>query len=178
MRTNPPKPKWRCAEERSRRSCAYWHWLHTLMRSPHPLWLTARPRDPLSDLRTPSPPPLHVASLIPLSRCQVVATAVGQISRAFKCETPSHVSRTAVRLGRGRSQFSTLHMADSSASAEADIQGKVCLVTGGNRGMGLMTARGLLSKGAHVVVTCRDAEGEERAARKLKAFKQVPSQLL
>jgi 3-oxoacyl-ACP reductase-like protein len=61
----------------------------------------------------------------------------------------------------------------ASGTEELDVTGKVCLVTGGNRGMGLSTARGLLSKGAHVVVTCRDQEGEERAARKLKQFRQV-----
>lgn len=39
-----------------------------------------------------------------------------------------------------------------------DVRGKVAVVTGGSRGIGLMIARGLLQAGAEVVITSRKAE--------------------
>ncbi|WP_293160059.1 hypothetical protein [Okeania sp. SIO2C9] len=35
-----------------------------------------------------------------------------------------------------------------------DLQNQVCIVTGGNYGVGLMTAVGLAKAGFHVVITC------------------------
>lgn len=48
----------------------------------------------------------------------------------------------------------------------ARIEGKVCVVTGAARGLGLAAAEALLAEGAKVLLTDRDiAEGERQAAR-------------
>jgi len=47
----------------------------------------------------------------------------------------------------------------------ASMDGKICIVTGGNNGIGKETARGLAQAGATVVIACRDAaKGEEARA--------------
>ena len=43
-----------------------------------------------------------------------------------------------------------------------DLTGKVAVVTGGTRGIGLMMARGLLEAGASVYVSSRKAEAGEK----------------
>jgi NAD(P)-dependent dehydrogenase (short-subunit alcohol dehydrogenase family) len=48
-----------------------------------------------------------------------------------------------------------------------DLSGKVAVVTGGSRGIGLMMARGLLEAGASVVISSRDAEACKRAVDEL-----------
>jgi 3-oxoacyl-[acyl-carrier protein] reductase len=54
---------------------------------------------------------------------------------------------------------------DSGAAAA----GKVALITGGSRGIGLAIARALAGSGAKVVITGRDAATLEKAAAELKA---------
>src|SRR5438445_11132431 len=49
------------------------------------------------------------------------------------------------------------------------LNGKACLVTGASRGIGLATARGLCAEGAHVLLTARDANALEGAARECAA---------
>jgi NAD(P)-dependent dehydrogenase (short-subunit alcohol dehydrogenase family) len=49
------------------------------------------------------------------------------------------------------------------------VDGKVAVVTGGSRGIGLMLARGLLDAGMSVVISSRKADQLERAAEELSA---------
>jgi NAD(P)-dependent dehydrogenase (short-subunit alcohol dehydrogenase family) len=50
-----------------------------------------------------------------------------------------------------------------------DFSGKVALVTGGSRGLGLAMAQGLASHGAEVIVTSRDAESCDKAVADIRA---------
>ncbi|MBA3328737.1 MAG: SDR family NAD(P)-dependent oxidoreductase, partial [Solirubrobacterales bacterium] len=51
--------------------------------------------------------------------------------------------------------------------ARYDLSGKVALVTGGARGIGLATARALLARGATVVIVDLDRSAAESAAAQL-----------
>jgi NAD(P)-dependent dehydrogenase (short-subunit alcohol dehydrogenase family) len=56
-----------------------------------------------------------------------------------------------------------------------DLTGKVAVVTGGTRGIGLMMARGLLEAGASVVVSSRKPEAGEAAVAELSGHGPVAS---
>jgi 2-deoxy-D-gluconate 3-dehydrogenase len=51
-----------------------------------------------------------------------------------------------------------------------DLTGKIAIVTGGNGGIGLGIARGLVGAGAHVVVAARNQEKNSRAVEELNAL--------
>lgn len=51
-----------------------------------------------------------------------------------------------------------------------EMEGKVCLVTGGSRGIGFHIARGLAMMGGFVVLASHDRQRGERASRKINAF--------
>src|SRR5207244_11646856 len=48
-----------------------------------------------------------------------------------------------------------------------DFHGKVVLITGGSRGLGLTLARQIVQEGAKLAICARDSEELERAARDL-----------
>ena len=50
------------------------------------------------------------------------------------------------------------------------IKGKVALITGGSRGIGLMIARGYVQAGAKVYISSRKAEVCDQVAKELSAF--------
>jgi len=56
------------------------------------------------------------------------------------------------------------------ANAMFDLSGKVALVTGGSRGMGLSMVRGLAAAGADVIIASRKLEACEAAAREVEAL--------
>ncbi len=51
-----------------------------------------------------------------------------------------------------------------------DLSGKVCLVTGANRGLGRAIAVGLAQAGGDVVIACRDQAAGEVVAREIEAL--------
>ncbi len=53
-------------------------------------------------------------------------------------------------------------------SVEADLSGKVALITGGSRGLGLAMARELAGEGCRLVICARDGEELDRAAADLE----------
>src|SRR5918912_801832 len=50
------------------------------------------------------------------------------------------------------------------ASSTCSVRGKVVLITGGSRGLGLVLARHLADEGAHLAICARDADELDRAA--------------
>ena len=64
---------------------------------------------------------------------------------------------------------------EPDSSSLFDLTGKVALVTGGTRGIGLMAARGLLSAGARVYISSRKPEAGAEAVGQLSAFGDVIS---
>ena len=56
----------------------------------------------------------------------------------------------------------------------ARLDGRICLVTGATSGIGLATARGLASLGAHVVIVGRDRERAESARKSISETTDNP----
>src|ERR1051326_7751558 len=55
------------------------------------------------------------------------------------------------------------------ATTAHSMQGKVCLITGANSGIGKATALGLANMGATIVLVCRDQHRGEAAQAEIKA---------
>ena len=58
-----------------------------------------------------------------------------------------------------------------SAPAPSQLRGKVALITGANRGIGLAIARALASEGCNLVITARDEPALNKTGRELARFK-------
>lgn len=66
--------------------------------------------------------------------------------------------------------------AATSRTRSFDFRGKVVLITGGSRGLGLVLARALSKQGARLALCARDAEDLEAVRQELDAF-TVPCDL-
>ncbi len=64
-------------------------------------------------------------------------------------------------------------MSQDLAAKLFDVSGKVAVVTGGSRGIGLVIARGLLEAGAEVVISSRKAGAVDAAVAELSKFGTV-----
>ena len=61
-------------------------------------------------------------------------------------------------------------MSSTDPSELFSVRGRVALVTGGSRGVGLMIARGLVRAGAEVIISSRKVDACEAAVAELSAF--------
>lgn len=52
---------------------------------------------------------------------------------------------------------------------QVDLRDRLCVVTGGTAGLGFATARALASRGAHVILACRDAQRGGQAMAKIQS---------
>ncbi|GIL54629.1 hypothetical protein Vafri_10363 [Volvox africanus] len=59
-------------------------------------------------------------------------------------------------------------IASGPLGLDTSMKGKYCIVTGSNCGIGLQVARGLMRRGAHVIMACRNMTACEQAAAVLR----------
>ena len=58
---------------------------------------------------------------------------------------------------------------------DASLSGRVALITGANTGIGLVTARELAVRGAHVFIACRSAERARAALATMPVHTGAPA---
>jgi len=63
-------------------------------------------------------------------------------------------------------------------TTEATMEGRLCVVTGANSGVGYETALRLARGGAHVVMICRNRQRGEEAKKKIEAHASAPVDLI
>ena len=80
-----------------------------------------------------------------------------------------HLSRRSWLVTTGLCGAAPSIVGATGSTSSPDLTGRIALVTGGNRGLGLATAMDLASNGATVVIGCRDAAKGEEALRKIRA---------
>src|SRR5512143_2751910 len=68
-----------------------------------------------------------------------------------------------------RSGFRRHARSFASGDLDADLTGKVCLVTGAKSGIGFETSQALAGRGATVWMLCRDRQRGQRAVEQLLA---------
>ncbi len=61
---------------------------------------------------------------------------------------------------------------------DLELQGKVAIVTGSSRGLGLASARALAAEGCHVCISARGEDALAQAARELAAAATAPAEVL
>ncbi|MEO8544387.1 MAG: SDR family oxidoreductase [Burkholderiaceae bacterium] len=64
--------------------------------------------------------------------------------------------------------------ASTPATASRPLQGRVALITGANTGIGLVTARELARQGAHLFITCRNAQVARAALEQIRSASGNP----
>src|SRR5271163_858683 len=64
-------------------------------------------------------------------------------------------------------------MTNWTAASVPDQQGRTCVVTGANSGLGAVIATELARAGAHVIVACRDTAKGDRAAASMPGSVEV-----
>ena len=57
----------------------------------------------------------------------------------------------------------------TDARSRFDLSGRIAVVTGGTRGLGLAIAQGFADAGAHVVIVSRKADACDRVAAEIRA---------
>jgi NAD(P)-dependent dehydrogenase (short-subunit alcohol dehydrogenase family) len=66
------------------------------------------------------------------------------------------------------------HSPEIAKAVPADLSGRICIVTGANRGIGRATAEGLAELGATLILVCRRIEEGQAVAREIARGRPVP----
>jgi NAD(P)-dependent dehydrogenase (short-subunit alcohol dehydrogenase family) len=66
------------------------------------------------------------------------------------------------------------HSPEIADTVPTDLSGRICIVTGANRGIGRATAEGLAELGASLILVCRRIEEGQAVAREIARGRPVP----